>query len=680
MTRFFSAVLFLLITLPGSAQDYKRTFNWYFGDSAGINFATTPPTALNNGAMYTYEGCASISDTNGNLLFYTNGEKVWNKNHEIMEMGDSLLGSTDATQSSIIIPQPGVDSIYYVFTTPARGNSSSGLRFAVVNMRVNGGLGKVTIRNTKLQSSMSEKLTATFHQNGKDIWIVTHGFKEPGKDNLFYSYLLTENGLINCPVLNNIGAEHYKYDESFYNARGGMKFSPDGKRLAVCVYNEGQKYVELFDFDKSTGTLSNLKRITDVYFPYGIEFSPNGNVLYVATALWNRLYQYNISLPNAIDIQNSRVEIFYPGFLNKDFLMELQLAPNGKIYIALVDSTYISVINQPDSLGMSCNFQLNGFQLSSQTTSLAGLPNFVRSYFRKPEPDFQYSIKCVGNIGTFSPHNVTGVQKWSIKKTGSTISTTYTSSTVQHTFNDSGGYSVTLYTTNNDTITRTIFIDAPILPQADTLGCGVDSVVLNIPSSYRCLQWSDTSAQFYSRAIKTSGTYTIQGYNSQGCLIKDSIRINFTQHPLQPIISKMNDSLLCSVAFSYQWFLNDTVLTNSTTQKIKPIVAGLYKVMIMDSNGCANISSPFSSNVGIEFPNSNSIKVYPNPAKEVINIEVGHSIYDLKIHDISGRDVYFKTGISNPSHQVESKNLSKGLYFIQINTNNKTYHQKIIIN
>ena len=49
---------------------------WYFGNNAGLDFNTNPPTPLTNGALNTSEGCASVADKNGALVFYTDGITV----------------------------------------------------------------------------------------------------------------------------------------------------------------------------------------------------------------------------------------------------------------------------------------------------------------------------------------------------------------------------------------------------------------------------------------------------------------------------------------------------------------------------------------------------------------------------------------------------------------------------
>ena len=122
---------------------------WYFGNQAGLSFSTNPPTALTNSAMSAFEGCATISDDNGNLLFYTNGSLVWNRNHAPMPAGNGLFGNGAATQTAIIVPGPQSTTKYYIFTVDTNGGPR-GLCYSEVDMSLNGGLGDVTVKNIQL--------------------------------------------------------------------------------------------------------------------------------------------------------------------------------------------------------------------------------------------------------------------------------------------------------------------------------------------------------------------------------------------------------------------------------------------------------------------------------------------------------------------------------------------------
>ena len=88
--------------------------NWYFGVLAGLNFSLGGVNVITVGALNTGEGCSSISDGAGNTLFYTDGVNVWNKSHALMPNGDSLMGGPSSTQSALIVPMPGSNSLYYI--------------------------------------------------------------------------------------------------------------------------------------------------------------------------------------------------------------------------------------------------------------------------------------------------------------------------------------------------------------------------------------------------------------------------------------------------------------------------------------------------------------------------------------------------------------------------------------
>tara|TARA_R110000868_G_scaffold131418_2_gene341459 strand:+ start:12265 stop:12708 length:444 start_codon:yes stop_codon:yes gene_type:complete len=107
-------VLFLFLSIRSFAQGEANI--WYFGNHAGLNFNSGSPVVLADGQLNTREGCSTISNAAGQLLFYTDGIKVWNKNHQLMPNGIDLMGDPSSTQSAIIVPKPGNPDVYYIFT------------------------------------------------------------------------------------------------------------------------------------------------------------------------------------------------------------------------------------------------------------------------------------------------------------------------------------------------------------------------------------------------------------------------------------------------------------------------------------------------------------------------------------------------------------------------------------
>ncbi len=193
---------------------------WYFGDKAGLDFNSGSPVALTNGQMTTDEGCAVLSNNLGQLLFYTDGITIYNKNHQVMLNGTGLLGHPSSTQSATIVPKPGSTNLYYVFTQTVNAGPN-GLRYSVIDLNLDGGLGGVTSdKNVFVTAPSCEKLAVVKHANNVDFWILVHGWN----NNIISSYLLTSTGLSTTPINNSIGV--VVPNTNVDNVLGYMKFSP----------------------------------------------------------------------------------------------------------------------------------------------------------------------------------------------------------------------------------------------------------------------------------------------------------------------------------------------------------------------------------------------------------------------------------------------------------------------
>lgn len=347
----FGSVLF--------AQENKRENVWMFGYYGGIDFSKGKPIGISNNELTQREGCSSISDEQGKLVLYTDGIRIWNRKHKLIS-GDTELGGDDtSTQSALIIPKPGSSSIYYVFTTYRK------LICVTIDIGLNNGNGGVVSRTVLLENS-TEKLAAVRHCNQKDFWILAH---ENG-NRIFRSYLLTEKGIAKSSVTSKIGTPL-----DFYKSVGNMKFSRQGDKLGMAVFGKGE--YQLFNFDNSSGTLSNAISIghTDFMSAYGMEFSPNGNFIYVSETVnaGRPIFQLDISVMDARKIIASKTEIGKPP---ASYYGSMQLAPDGRIYVARHGLEYLAVINNPDLKGSKCSFVNDGFKLPSGTSSI-GLPNFA---------------------------------------------------------------------------------------------------------------------------------------------------------------------------------------------------------------------------------------------------------------------------------------------------------------
>ncbi|MCD0471332.1 T9SS type B sorting domain-containing protein [Flavobacterium sp. JAS] len=482
----------LLFAIPVSAQ--KEAAIWYFGYGAGLDFNSGSPVALTNGKLFTNEGCASISDRYGNLLFYTDGSIVYDKSHQIMPNGTGLLGHRSSTQSAIIVPKPKDPNLYYIFTVdepnpvnvdanPTNDESppNSGLNYSVVDLRLNNGLGDIVssekniplitydVNNAEdVKFKCSEKITAVQHSDGLSFWVVTH-FR-----NTFYSFKVSTNGVDQTPI-KTITAQDIPLGGYNSNAIGYLKASPNGKKIAIANMatktsnnlnanglvkrNTGNVY--LYNFDADSGIVSSETLLYDKIDPYGIEFSAKSAKLYMTynkydaagTSQGSSLIQYDLK---KADIANSMQIINSSNYVAG----ALQLAIDEKIYrsgYSLIDNSIqkISVINNPEADGINCNFIQNKIDLKTGTSQL-GLPPFITSLFLYT---FDHEFNCLGQSTHFYINSTETIDTvlWNFGD-GSTS----TNKDAYHTYATAGDYKVTLIKTvngeNRESLEKTITI------------------------------------------------------------------------------------------------------------------------------------------------------------------------------------------------------------------------------
>ena len=139
--RFFA--LTFLFSWGSTIKSQNEFSKWYFGVQAGLDFSNSPPTPLTNGIVNTTEGVATLCDSNGNLLFYSDGTGIANSVHSVMANGTGLAGNQSSTQSAIALRKPGSTNLFYVFTVPGAGPAC----YSIVDMNLAAGLGSVTVKN-----------------------------------------------------------------------------------------------------------------------------------------------------------------------------------------------------------------------------------------------------------------------------------------------------------------------------------------------------------------------------------------------------------------------------------------------------------------------------------------------------------------------------------------------------
>jgi gliding motility-associated-like protein len=420
----------------------KQNNQWRFGAAGAVDFNTVPPSFVNGAAISTGEGSASVADKlTGALLFYTDGVTVWNANNQVMPNGTGLLGGTAAllssTTAAVIVPKPGSNSLFYIVTIDEQFNGN-GVRYSVVDMTLNSGLGDIVSnqKNIFLFQTNSEKLEVVPASDGSSYWLITHD--NPG--DTFFSFKIDNIGIQTTPVISQIGGNHG-------NGAGHMKVNKQFNKIAIGLLDIGAgstTQIELFDFNNTTGVISN-GIIWNYNFSsaliYGVEFSPNGKVLYVSDL--QNLVQYDITQPTPVAIENSA---FMVSTLNNT---SLQLAIDDKIY---VNAGTVCRILCPNNLGVSCGYQTN-IILNQTGGGGYGLPKWV--YYQDDVPTIStnaitYSDSCFGSSAQFSIQNIDGIigVNWLFDDVNSGANTA-TGLNVSHVFSQAGSYNVRAILTNS---------------------------------------------------------------------------------------------------------------------------------------------------------------------------------------------------------------------------------------
>ncbi|MBB4118258.1 gliding motility-associated-like protein [Mesonia hippocampi] len=444
-----------------------QTAHWYFGDHAGLDFSSGTPVIDTNGQIATIEGSSSISDEQGNLLFYTDGRRVYDSTHNIMLNGTGLRGDRSSTSSAVILPVPDDCHRYYIFTIDLDASKvpswrpQRGIEYNIVDMSLNGGLGEVVQKNISLPLNGIiqgyEKLAAISNATKTGYWIVTHFQGD------FYAFEVTSTGVSTTPVISPSsiygGVENIGY----------LKASPDGTKLAMgmsfSVPSGTDKSLSLYSFNKATGNIHNEQLL---YSPntsqdykhhfYGIEFSPNSNLLYATVRKLPydqtvdkicEIWQFNTNSPNI----NTSKYIF--GLENICYGGALQLGLDGKIYINThtnqANGYYLGRIENPNTAyntttGETPIFTPEYLNFGNTSTGV-GLPTFLNHYFRIAINVNGLSIQedqlyCTGELLSFDfCHQGGEIQSvlWEFGD-GSTSTEFYP----QYAYNTAGVHSITL--------------------------------------------------------------------------------------------------------------------------------------------------------------------------------------------------------------------------------------------
>lgn len=597
--------LYLLLLLSSIAAGQGRNSIWFFGKGLGLDFNSTPPKALTGSGISPFEGSASICDKAGNLLFYTDGNRVLDRNRINMPNGFGLFGDLSSTNNCVIVPSPVNPDLYYIFTTGGALQEDQAFAYSIVDMTKNGGFGDVITKNVILEMDVFEKLAAVSQCDTKNTWIIVRKWNTDE----YHAYQLSPSGL-SGPVVSHTGLVISGFQN---NMIGTLKTTTDGSKL-VAVHSFDNDVVELMNFNKVTGVISNpivFSANTVAHAPtfigaYGAEFSPNNKYLYISAnnsgAEPAVLYQFDISINTVAAITASRQVIakpvpFYGG--------ALQLAPDGKIYMAMWKAGALSVIENPNGAGTACNFVQDKIKFPYPPESEVvqfGLPTFIQSSLDvnyAPHSFSRTNSECTDPDVQFNISRNDGLDsvRWNF---GDLQESTQLSPL--HHYGAPGHYDVRLIVykkdcagnSANDTIRKKVWIAANSkLLRGDTSTCDNISLRIGIePMDGATYLWSDGTTED-SITVSAIGKYWIR-LEYQGCSVSDTFKVTERS---RPVVNLGPDTSICmgrvivldagpagSPTATYLWN------TGATSRYISTGMVGEYKVTITE-DGCSGKDS-----------------------------------------------------------------------------------------
>jgi hypothetical protein len=684
----------------------KNQSSWQFGKYGNLSFNSGSPVAGPNSSIDTFESSASISDSTGNLLFYTDGNKVWNKNHaQMMGLGGFLKGSNyyniSASHGALIIPVPNSNKKYYIMSgaqQPAvTSDSTKRITYSIVDMNLNSGLGDIISINQFLPGPYflpTEGQTAIPHCNGYDFWYIIHGAKTTGYLDKMAAYLITAGGISN-PVISNSG---FMVPAPTATTTDGylltIESSPDGKTIAVTDNGTlvNPVYMRLYKFDKKSGVITPTYTlpVLGAIPMLQPQFSPNSRFLYVGAG--NAVTQFDLlasPTPTSTVLFNNNMNRLY-----------FQLGPDNKIYGSTPTSTQdrLSVINFPDLPGAAASFNFNTVVLGPMHQAKIGLPNMIdakrpgvisRSFITTPVNcnTIQFAVdscwqmyNCSWNYG--DSNTGTGlVSTHSYSAIG-----TYTASLVL----SFGTYSFTAVNQVVNIIPSTTSVSGPsVICQGSTF---LNSYGVT-PISGASYSWTVNNASIVGPAslqsanVGSSGsgiaTVSVQIMNG-GCTIVGTKTITIDAIPTVSLIGTpstvcLGNTLTLNGSPAGGFYSGPGVSGNIFNSGSAGSGAKQVYYTYTNSNGCSNVAAAtltVTSCVGInEITNGdNGLNVYPNPNNGEFEVNASKEM-SLLITNELGQLINRVTLNKENDFSVKLEGLANGIYFI----GNGSVKKKIVV-
>lgn len=621
--RNYLFLLAILSVLCINAQPNKRTNHWFFADNIGIDFNSGEPIQGFPCPVDSIDwgSTSTISDTNGNLLFYSNGERVYNKNHQLMDNSWAGIDYVPGAQSALCVPVPGSEKLFYIFTMNIfKLIYNQPLNFYhTIDMNLNSGLGGIIDTDTLPNAwDAAEQLNVSYFNDKSGFWLIVRKYKE----HKYAAYKVTSEGVNSNPILSDAPNRYITFgnDPNY----GNMKISYN-KKYIIFIYNffdVSVADIEVCRFNNTSGEiefmysfqLHELFTNNPLYQTSSGEFSPDSKFFYVAGFLssenTSHIFQFDMDfVENENLFLQSAVQVGEPVGYN------LQLASDGKIYCCSKNNygpqdNIVSVINQPGKKGLACDFQENVLTINNGAIFLPFV-NFATDFLHR----FDFDGICESDTFSFDPWffpEPVSIQ-WNFGDPASGTNNTSFDSHPTHKFTDGGIYEVSVYVVYPDgrieETSREVEVEYSPEPNLgpDTTICNSTDIILDAECGPHQYVWS--TGQFGTSQITVSDTgwYCVEVTSDGGCFGYDSIHISNFVIAIADSSNLILSPTTCGGStgairgldivgappFSYQWY-DDLGNPISTSIDLYQLPVGNYTLQVTDGNNCQTTIGPYS--------------------------------------------------------------------------------------
>ncbi|MCC7466569.1 MAG: T9SS type A sorting domain-containing protein [Saprospiraceae bacterium] len=365
-TSIFIALLICLFSITSSAQ--KEAWNWHFGSYNTLRFTENSVTVEANNNLRSRKSPFSMSDSEGNLLFYgrlgneiygnnVHAGAIYNRFHTPMPNG-SMHAYETSLQSATAFPKPGSAHQYYVVNLSAEApNAGRTFRYSVIDMDLDNGRGDVSQKDIFIANYLLDGLSVTKSVGQESFWISTIRYLYPISDIDYVVdlqiYRADSNGIQLWSAYEDTSSLGYNH----------LKFSPSGRFL--------HHRNKVYDFDPVLGEVTGYRNIGNYEFTSIFndksEFSADSKVLYTfgPSTTGYCIAQYDLTKANPLEdvhiIEGNGSTTGCNGLIKGG----MQLGPDGRIYINVNFSSFLNRIEHPEIIGPGCSYNANQLELNN---------------------------------------------------------------------------------------------------------------------------------------------------------------------------------------------------------------------------------------------------------------------------------------------------------------------------